>query len=101
MDDNWKDLFTALGRLENSQENLADHIKAVSNKVDLRFKEAMDETRDVRKAQEAHALNENAHGQGGERRGRGMVSGAIGAVLGAVAGALAIFGAISRLGVSH
>ena len=99
MDENWKELFTALGRLENSQDNLTDHVKAVSNKVDLRFKEAMDETREVRKALETHSLNDNAHGQGGERRGRGMVSGAIMGVIGALGAVFAIFKTIAALGV--
>ena len=98
MDENWKELFTAIGRLEKGQDGLTDHVKAVSNKVDIRFKEAMEETRDVRKALETHALNDNAHGAGGERRGRGMVSGAIIGALGAVA---SVFGIIKVLGVTH
>lgn len=96
MDENWKELFTALGRLESNQDNLTEHIKAVSNKVDMRFKEAMEETKDVRKALESHANNDNAHGQGGERRGRGTVSGAI---VGALGAAGAIFGIVKAMGL--
>lgn len=98
MDENWKELFTAIGRLEKGQEGLTDHVRAVSNKVDIRFKESMDETREVRKVLESHSRDENAHGAGGERRGRGMVSSAI---IGALSAAAAAFGIMRVLGVSR
>lgn len=94
MDENWNELLKSLGRLEQGQENLAEHVQAVSNKVDTRFNEAKVDIKEVSHALERHKSDDNAHGAGGERRGRGMVSGAIIGALTAIGGAFAIFKAV-------
>lgn len=68
-------------------QNHGEHLKAVSNKAD-----------DIRDELQDHAKDDNAHGLGGERRGRGAVVGAIGAILGAIVAAFTIMAKLGKAG---
>lgn len=60
--DDQGEILRALGQIEGKIDAIDNHVKAVSAKAG-----------EVRKALDEHKLDQEAHGQGGERRGSGAV----------------------------
>jgi hypothetical protein len=65
-DEKFNKIFLSLGRIEGKQDQMREHIVAVSAKAG-----------DIRRELDKHKEDDEAHGLGGERRGTGSVLGYI------------------------